>query len=561
MTGALGGAPSVGDANVYQVTVTVPSGTVSANLTDFPVMVRLSEMPAGFWTHVKEDGGDIRVAEGFDLIPFDLARWDYDSQDGVLFFRADLLTASDNEFTIRYGNPANELFEYDDAFGRDNVWQDYEAVYLLGETSHNRTGGARVRIVGGVDTFENTATSPDINAHEGVATDGTHYYVIDETAIRKYDLSWTLVATNSSVASGTGNPGLNVLNAGVYHDGKLWIPASVGTSAWYLATFNTSDLNFDAAILLTGIYQGLSGLTYYDGLFYGCKFSASNLIYKLNTSGVGQGTITMSSSLTSAQDIAYWRGAFWIAVDGAPDETYRVELDGTVTSAGMYGSHAGTAWEGLTGDGDVLRQLDDMGGTEVVRTYKPYDVDLGAGGGVNFWSDARVIGDLASTGVLTSVWTAGVTFAPSDNVQRTPLALAMPGNFNTGNVQVTVDDGNSIGIWDTSNGFLYLSPTVDPATGVSHRVNLIYNGTTARHLFYNGGDKETDSTITARGSAIAHLVLGSAFEGGQWESWRGTVGFAYCRIGVLSDAWIAAEYDNLDAPGTFSTLGAEEDAA
>jgi hypothetical protein len=525
-------------------------------------MVRLSEMPAGFWAHVKSDGGDIRVAEGFDLIPMDLARFDYDAQDGVLFFRGSLLTASDNEFTIRYGNAALELFAYDDTFGRDAVWADYEAVYLLGETSHNRTGGASVRIVGDPDLFEELATSPDINGHEGVATDGTHYYVIDETAIRKYDLSWTLVTQNNSVASGTGNPGINVLNAGAYHDGKLWIPVGAGANR-YLATYLASDLSFDAAINVTGLaHDGLSGLAYHDGLLYGVKFATSSSIWKVGLDGSAQGTIALSIPLTSAQDITYWRGAFWIALDGVPDETFRVELDGTVTSTGMFGSHGTTsAWEGLVGDGDVIRQLDDMGGTEVVRTYAPYDIDLGAGGGGNFWSDARVIGDLASSGVLTSVWTAGVSFAPSDDVQRTPMALAMTGTSNTGNVQVTVDDGNSVGIWDTSNSWLYPSPTVDPATGTSHRINLIYNGTTARHVFYNGGNKATDNTITARGSAIAHLVMGSAFEGGQWESWRGTVGLAYCRIGVLSDDWIAAEYDNLNAPDTFSSLSAEEDAA
>jgi hypothetical protein len=551
-------SPPLADGNLYQVTVTVPSGTVASNLADFPVMVRLSEMPAGFWTHVKEDGGDIRVAVGLSFTPMDLARFDYVAQDGVLFFRAaSLLTGSDNVFTIRYGNAALVLRTFTDPNGRNAVWDDYEAVYLLGETSHNRTGGDSLRITGDPDLFEEVATSPDINGHEGVTTDGTHYYVIDERAIRKYDLSWTLVATNNSVASGTGNPGIDALNGGDYYDGKLYIPVGAGAGR-YLATYLASDLSFDAAINVAGQpHSGLAGLAYYDGLLYGVKFATSSLIYKVGLDGSAQGTIALSSALTSMQDITYWRGAFWIAVDGTPDETFRVELDGTVTVSGMYGSHGSTAWEGLVGDGDVIRQLDDTGGLEYVRSYAPYDMDLGAGGGGSFWSDARCIGDLTSTGVLTSVWTAGVTLAPSDNVQRTPMALTQAGSSNAGNVQVTVDDGTKLGVWDSTNLWLYLSPNVDPALDTSHRVNVVYNGTTARHIYYNGGDKETDSTITARGSAIAHLVMGSAFEGSQHESWRGTVGFAYCRVGVLSDAWIAAEYDNLDAPDTFSTLGAE----
>jgi len=40
-------------------------------------------------------------------------------------------------------------------------------------------------------------------------------------------------------------------------------------------------------------------------------------------------------------------------------------------------------------------------------------------------------------------------------------------------------------------------------------------------------------------------------------SWRGTIGFTYLRMSALSDDWIAAEYSNLNAPGSFYTIGAE----
>lgn len=47
----------------YRVSVTVQSSQVDADLTDFPVYVDLSDLPAGFHTNVKSDGGDIRVTK------------------------------------------------------------------------------------------------------------------------------------------------------------------------------------------------------------------------------------------------------------------------------------------------------------------------------------------------------------------------------------------------------------------------------------------------------------------------------------------------------------------
>ena len=56
---------------VVEVPFTVPSGKVGSNLTGFPVMVDLSEMPSEFWDHVAADGGDIRALEGATELPID----------------------------------------------------------------------------------------------------------------------------------------------------------------------------------------------------------------------------------------------------------------------------------------------------------------------------------------------------------------------------------------------------------------------------------------------------------------------------------------------------------
>jgi hypothetical protein len=48
-------------AGISEFSVTIASGTVGEDLTAFPVMVDLQDMPAAFWSNVRSDGGNIRA--------------------------------------------------------------------------------------------------------------------------------------------------------------------------------------------------------------------------------------------------------------------------------------------------------------------------------------------------------------------------------------------------------------------------------------------------------------------------------------------------------------------
>jgi hypothetical protein len=89
----------------WKARITISSGTVGSNLTDFIVAVRLSDMPATFWERVRPDGGDLEVkTTGGTNVPRHLFRFDYTENEGWLFFKGTLLSASDNEWDIHYGN-------------------------------------------------------------------------------------------------------------------------------------------------------------------------------------------------------------------------------------------------------------------------------------------------------------------------------------------------------------------------------------------------------------------------------------------------------------------------
>src|SRR5690606_4285137 len=131
-----------------------------------------------------------------------------------------VLAGSDNVWHIHYGNPADDLLPFTDANGRNAVWSAYEAVFLLGASTHDRTGGADLSITftggaGGGVPASPSFFSRDINTMpsgliadviQGVCFDGTHYYVTQENRIWKYDAGWSLVASNTDPLGSTGLP-------------------------------------------------------------------------------------------------------------------------------------------------------------------------------------------------------------------------------------------------------------------------------------------------------------------------------------------------------------------
>lgn len=134
---------------VVQIPYTIASGTVSGDLTAFPVMVDLADMPAAFWANVAAGGSDIRVWVGLTSLPIDLVVIDIGTETGRLFFRADLLAAADNEFQIACGtgDPAPAA---SDPIGRNACWSSYHRAFaFVGNSGVDRCGSGDDVVVGG----------------------------------------------------------------------------------------------------------------------------------------------------------------------------------------------------------------------------------------------------------------------------------------------------------------------------------------------------------------------------------------------------------------------------
>lgn len=130
-------------------TLTIGSGEVGSNLTDFPVFVDLSDLSVGFWAGVAADGGDIRVtnSDGSVILPFDLVAINTGAETGVLFFKApSVLAGSSNVFRVYYDTGLS-LLAANHPQGRNAVWRDYEAVHFFNSDLASHTANGRTLTV------------------------------------------------------------------------------------------------------------------------------------------------------------------------------------------------------------------------------------------------------------------------------------------------------------------------------------------------------------------------------------------------------------------------------
>lgn len=127
-------APWYDSAWSYRVPITIPADKVNADLTDFPVYVDLSTLPAGFHTNVKANGADIRMtlANGTSEIPVEVVFYDTATDTGELHFKGTIDGDVDTLFWLYYGNAAASIPARNSTYGSENVWtNNYKAVYHM----------------------------------------------------------------------------------------------------------------------------------------------------------------------------------------------------------------------------------------------------------------------------------------------------------------------------------------------------------------------------------------------------------------------------------------------
>jgi len=542
--------------------VTVPSGTVGSDLTDFPVMVDLNDMPVAFWLAVREDGGNVRAyaADGTTLIPHDLTHIDTASGRGRFFVKHTLTTASDTTFKIKVLDAAETTLDAGDTNGRNAVWSDYETVTVFPEII-NRVDGSSATSVGAyIETYAWKETdSQYVNCSQGVAFDGTHYYSVATNYLRKYarqepTSSGAIVASNTDpvgdVNTAEGITNLDHCGAPDIVDGELWVPVQEYPNNPYdtqfIGRYSLADLSFIGSLELTGATREASGFCYDStlGRLYVTDYTVNgNIPYFNKTSGAFMGTLTLSEDIDNMQGMCICKGKYYVGSGG--NGVYEVEFDGTVNGLVFQSFYIG-GQEGVFSYGDEILHAQDSGW---LRHYSDTTEDYD-------W--VRIHGTpLAFEVPNTTVWTVGVSWVPTPNVgQQGIVGVYNPDYASADRHSLMFDAGpDRLDAWNPTDSWFSPSPDVNPVKYEVYRPALGQNGTTERKLWVDGEVNDTEAGSSARPLAGANMAVAIA-GGASSEHGYGSYQFGWLRAEYMSDDWMAADAENMNNPSGFYSITA-----
>lgn len=116
-----------------RIKVDIDPTKVPSGLTDFPLYVDLSLLPAGFFSTVKTDGSDIRIttADGVTELPLEIVSISTGSSTGELHTKYPYLNGTGTDaIYIYYGNSGASAYAASATYGSQNVWNsNYVAVW------------------------------------------------------------------------------------------------------------------------------------------------------------------------------------------------------------------------------------------------------------------------------------------------------------------------------------------------------------------------------------------------------------------------------------------------
>lgn len=557
--------------STYSIDLTIPAGKVTADLTSFPVLVDLANLPDAFWNAVKSDGGDIRVQNGSGtFLPIDLLYINVVTKKGRLFFLANSIPAgSDSTWTISGGNPYLNLLPANDSLGRNAVWAGYHRVYMMDGTGVDRTGAGETiaNMTDAARFFVSPSRSPDVNnAHQGVAFDGAHYYIVDTNWIGKYDLDWNLVAQNTTPISSSGIALVDHLGDPEVVDDVLYVPlekypATGGVyNNQHIARYSTATLAFISSSSMSAQGHEASSLAYNpaDGFLYCASYTDGSKLWKYTLDGVYQGELPLSGpTRTRIQGITFWRGKLYVGDDqNVTSSVFEYALDGTSLGSVFNDVRAtNKVHEGLSSfSGGLLRLVDESTASYVYRLQLVDD--CGLQGYSPFIGNNNTERYSLSGLTFSQTWTISIAYMPvaADDGNSALISRAIAATTaNTNRATLAARNSGLWGLWNSANTWMD-GPAIVPHKLV--RVAATHEGTTRRSLFVEGVQVGTQTGISARPvSPGTGLFIGGE---GQSTSERphGALGYAYVVNAVLPNEVLAAEAVNWVNPADFYVVNA-----
>lgn len=550
-------AMSAGDPSpATEFDVTIASGTVSADLTDFPIMVDMNDMPPAFWLGVRDDGGNIRAyqSDGTTLIPIDVTYINTATKHGRMFVKHTITTGSDTVFKIKLLDPLTTALAVTDPNGRNVVWSDYEVVWVFPQDS-NRTGKSFTQNMSSllahsewIRTDYNQLTG---NPHNGICTDGTNFISTDDIVLRRMNMSYAVQQTVSDINTALFSmTGLNNFD----HMGD---PVCVGTSTFFTVTttdatyrrflveYRTSDLTLLNAWEMTGAQRTFGATVCYDGnhlLIF--SFEDDTKFIKYTTSGSYVSDVAITGRPVSMKD---YQGSTVlpngnILVSGDPSTIHEISPSGTYIRAAYVDPHT-NIMEGLEYRDGNLWLLKGNGALITLRQDVHVDYRKLHGGNTAYAD----LPTFSTFSMGTSIyWTT------TNNQQG---FVSVYNIASSAGARIAYDEGpDRLDSFATTDNWI-IPPTNDnPPAYSDRRLALKHNNTTERKLHINGVVTNTDTTIAANpgGTGNARFLLNGSRVG--FETGEAYYQYAWLRLDYLSDAWMAADAANMNNPSDFYSI-------
>lgn len=238
----------------YRYKLDFNNATHSENLSDFPVLVKLTASNFNF-SHAKSDGSDIRFtdSDGTSLLQYEIEKWDNVGQEAIVWVKVPQINASSNtDYIYAYsGNPAATTTQ-----NANNTWENnFIMVQHLEEAPSNGVAGFLDSTSGGPtgtpNGFNGTGTSSaNYNAkiNGGIIADGINDDVTFSTNTDFNNLGSADFTIEAWINwNGTSN-GDNIIEKGQTFWANNNMPIYIGiddaTGVLYFLTSNSSQVNY-----------------------------------------------------------------------------------------------------------------------------------------------------------------------------------------------------------------------------------------------------------------------------------------------------------------------------
>lgn len=274
-------------------------------LYDLPVIIDLANMPAGFWSGVAADGGNILVfdQDGTTGLPLDVVTINVVAKTGHIVFKADLSDNFTNRFRITLDGSALAL--PGNALGRFNVWPNYlwlgvyaftgdlndRTEYAHHLTTSAGTGPVYATVATGIGGGLNITADSEFNV-TGIVNDGLY--------TKEVIFITTLIAAGKRVTDTGENQYMMTLGSGT---GRRGLGEQNATSKWsYLDGSSFEDGTTNSTTGVDTVLMGTNGLGD-DSLWINGVAERNNIIAGGPDSALAKLTVGSANSASSN-----WRG-------------------------------------------------------------------------------------------------------------------------------------------------------------------------------------------------------------------------------------------------------------